>query len=280
MANKFLNVVDLSLNKIINVANGTENNDVVNLGQLNTAINTVVGGLASALEYKGTLTLVEGDTLASILTKAGGSVAVGDFYIINETVEPGPVTIEGIDYNHGDHVVFNTAVESGGTLESGHIDLIKNTEFPGMVFVDATQTLTQKTIDADNNFISNLETDNLKDGVLNIDLDARAALNTQVPSALAVQTHVTTEVTALETKVTNLLHTEDIVGDANAVDFVVNHALASAYPMVQVIDVANNAIVYPAVELTDANNVTIKFGIAPALTDTYKVIVWGTNFPA
>lgn len=50
-----------------------------------------------------------------------------------------------------------------------------------------TQTLTNKTIDADNNTISNLETDNLKAGVLVTDISA-ATSDTELPSALAVQT--------------------------------------------------------------------------------------------
>lgn len=52
---------------------------------------------------------------------------------------------------------------------------------------DQTQTLTNKDIDADNNTISNIETDNLKAGVLNTDLSG-AATDTEIPSALAVKT--------------------------------------------------------------------------------------------
>lgn len=52
------------------------------------------------------------------------------------------------------------------------------------------QTLTTKTIDADNNTISNLETDNLKAGVLNTSTSLSGASDLQVPSALAVKTYV------------------------------------------------------------------------------------------
>lgn len=52
------------------------------------------------------------------------------------------------------------------------------------------QTLTTKTIDADNNTISNLETDNLKAGVLNTSTSLSGASNTQIPSALAVKSYV------------------------------------------------------------------------------------------
>ena len=51
-------------------------------------------------------------------------------------------------------------------------------------------TLTLKTIDADNNTISNLEVDNLKAGVLNTSTTLAGATDAQVPSALAVKTYV------------------------------------------------------------------------------------------
>jgi hypothetical protein len=56
-----------------------------------------------------------------------------------------------------------------------------------VVTEDQTQTLTNKTIDADNNPISNIETDNLKAGVLVTDVSA-ATSDTELPSALAVKT--------------------------------------------------------------------------------------------
>lgn len=52
------------------------------------------------------------------------------------------------------------------------------------------ETLTTKTIDADNNTISNLEVDNLKAGVLNTSTTLTGASDLQVPSALAVKTYV------------------------------------------------------------------------------------------
>jgi hypothetical protein len=50
--------------------------------------------------------------------------------------------------------------------------------------------LTNKTIDADNNTISNLEVDNLKVGVLDTDLTAVSLLDDTLPSAKAVKTYV------------------------------------------------------------------------------------------
>lgn len=59
-----------------------------------------------------------------------------------------------------------------------------------------TDTLTNKTIDADNNTVSNLEVDNLKSGVLDTDLTTVAATDTTLASAKAIKTYVDSQVTA------------------------------------------------------------------------------------
>lgn len=62
------------------------------------------------------------------------------------------------------------------------------------VTASSTTTLTNKTIDADNNTLSNIEVDNLKSGVLDTDLTSVAATDTTIPSAKAVKTLVDTKV--------------------------------------------------------------------------------------
>lgn len=63
-----------------------------------------------------------------------------------------------------------------------------------IVTEDQTQILTNKTLDADTNIVSNLEVDNFKSGVLNTSTSLSGASNTQVPSALAVKTYVDNKV--------------------------------------------------------------------------------------
>jgi hypothetical protein len=54
----------------------------------------------------------------------------------------------------------------------------------------ATQTLTNKTIDADNNTLSNLEVDNLKSGVLDTDISSVSTSDDTLASAKAIKTYV------------------------------------------------------------------------------------------
>ena len=55
---------------------------------------------------------------------------------------------------------------------------------------DQMQTLTNKSIDADNNTISNLEVDNLKAGVLDTDLNMVSPMDDTIPSAKATKAYV------------------------------------------------------------------------------------------
>ena len=59
-----------------------------------------------------------------------------------------------------------------------------------------SQTLTNKTIDVDNNTVSNIEVDNLKSGVLDTDLSSVAGTDTTLASAKAIKAYVDAQVTA------------------------------------------------------------------------------------
>lgn len=98
----------------------------------------------------------------------------------------------------------NTVISNTNSSVNGEVVLFNgitgtqirrsNKQLPAGYIVGSTdnQVLTNKTIDADNNTISNLEVDNLKAGVLNTDLTG-AVSNTQVPSAQATKTYADTK---------------------------------------------------------------------------------------
>lgn len=89
-------------------------------------------------------------------------------------LRPDDVALEG---NEGEIKVGESSQKIETHIEGQDREIVTDSQ---------TQTLTNKTVDADNNTISNLETDNLKAGVLRTDLSAPAT-DTEIPSALAVQ---------------------------------------------------------------------------------------------
>lgn len=73
-------------------------------------------------------------------------------------------TIDGVEYKAGDAITFKSNVASGTTITSSMIHKTDNTESDDIVRLNSTQTLTNKTIDADDNTIKDLTTSNFKSG--------------------------------------------------------------------------------------------------------------------
>jgi len=75
-----------------------------------------------------------------------------------------------------------------------------------------SQSLTNKTIDADNNTLSNVEVDNLKSGVLDTDLSSVAGTDTTLASAKAIKAYVDAQIQTEDTLVE--LNDTDISSEA------------------------------------------------------------------
>lgn len=73
-------------------------------------------------------------------------------------------TIDGVEYRAGDAITFNSNVASGATITTAVIDKTDNTESDDLVRLNATQTLTGKTIDADDNTVKDLAVGCFKSG--------------------------------------------------------------------------------------------------------------------
>ncbi len=156
----------------------TENSTkLVTSGAVYTAIdNALVGGVI----YKGTFAAA-GQTDYSAITLP---VKAGYLYYVSSGED---VTIDGIEWNQGDYLLINEDVAAGGTLTSAKLRKIDNTESTDIVRLNAAQTLTNKTIDADDNSIVDLTTGNFKSGVVGTVLAGTAtAVNTILPSEKAV----------------------------------------------------------------------------------------------
>jgi hypothetical protein len=127
-----------------------------------------------------------------------------------------------------------------------------------------TQTLTNKTVDADDNTISNLEVDNLKAGVLDTDLSAVSASDDTLPSAKAVKAYVD-----------GFKYVAVVEGDDVTNAFTVTHNKGSEDIIVQVYSVTDKEVVYPAVKFLNENEVQISFIPPPAVGENFKVVIYG-----
>jgi hypothetical protein len=182
--------------------------NLVTSGAVEAAIAAaIVGGVT----YKGTFDITGASDYSGITLP----VKKGYLYYV---VGTGPVTIGGIEWNAGDYLMVNDDVAAGGSL-TGKVEKIDNTESADIVKLNATQTLTNKTIDADDNTITDLETDNFKSGVIVTSVaEAATASDTAIPTEKAVRDLVDGAVDGMVTvDGTQTLTNKTIDGDDNTI---------------------------------------------------------------
>lgn len=187
------------------VSTGTDESTAVNPKQMATAIaNALVGGLI----YKGSWDITSATDFSDITLP----VKQGWMYMVTGT---GPKTIGGIEWNAGDYIVMDADVAAGGTITS--VSKIDNTESADIVKLAASQTLTNKTIDADDNTIADLETDNFKSGVIVTSVGSTGA-DTHLPTEKAVRSAIDTATTDMVTlSGTQTLTNKTIDADDNTI---------------------------------------------------------------
>ena len=172
-------------NKTINVDSNTVSNiEVDNLksGVLDTDLSSVSGSDDTLASAKAIKTYVDTQITAEdldVTADSGGPISID---LDSETLDIAGGT--GIDTTASGNEI-SIAIDSTVVTES------------------STDTLTNKTIDADNNTVSNLEVDNLKSGVLDTDISTTAATDTTIPSAKAVKTYVDAQGTAQDLDITD-----------------------------------------------------------------------------
>lgn len=122
---------------------GNDANKAITAASLKAALQSNIVG---AVTYSGT---------TSAITYP---VKKGDLFLVDADT-----TLAEVALKKGDYILFNTAVENAEALTAAAFDVIDNTESEDIVRKDSEQTLTNKTIDANSNTISNLKMTNLAD---------------------------------------------------------------------------------------------------------------------
>jgi len=131
-------------------------------------------------------------TVTGTTTFNGGTITLGD--ATSDTIAFGG-TITG-------SLVFEGSSDDANeiTLSPGNPDADRTVTLPNatdtLVGLATSDTLTNKTIDVDNNTLSNVEVDNLKSGVLDTDISSVSGSDDTLASAKAIKTYVDSQVTA------------------------------------------------------------------------------------
>ena len=226
--------------------------NLVTSGAVATAIdNAVVGGMV----YKGVWT-ASGQTDYSSITLP---VKAGYMYLVS-----GSATIGGIEWNTDDYLVINADVAAGGTITD--VKKIDNTEGSDIVRLNAAQTLTNKTIDADDNTISDLAVGNFKSGVVVTSIGTTGA-DTSIPTEKAVRDAIA----GTAFSVTNAV----LTATSGVATWSITNTLGTATALVQVFEVATNEQVMVDVAVT-ASTITVKINSASNIAaDTYRAVVIG-----
>lgn len=232
--------------------------NLVTSGAVSTAIaNAITGGMV----YKGVWTAT-GQTDYSSITLP---VKAGYMYLVS-----GSATIGGIEWNTDDYLVINADVAVGGTITD--VKKIDNTEGSDIVRLNATQTLTNKTIDADDNTISDLAVSNFKSGVVRTSTDGIRPASSASDTALVTEKAVATALESYSYSEQNSALTQS----GGVCTWTVTHNLGTSDVTVALYEVSTGDRVMYDYAITSTNVVTVKILSASNIAaDTYKVVVLG-----
>ena len=162
-------------------------NTPVNQGYVQLIHTGETGGIDGTLR-----TLYDGDGTASDLQIASNKVKIStELFIGSKTITEFVQDVVGDMFDtNGSHTNITASYDDNG---DGAIDLVAS----GDVTASNSITFTNKTIDADNNTLSNIEVDNLKSGVLDTDISSVAGTDTTLASAKSIKTYVDSQVAGI-----------------------------------------------------------------------------------
>ena len=203
-----------------------------------SADNTVDinGGTVNGIS---SLSFSSGSTVTSILDEdnlASNSATALATQQSLKTYIDGQVTAQDLDFQGDSGGVLSIDLDSETfTLNGGTGITTLGAENTVTFSIDSTvttltgsQTLTNKTIDVDNNTLSNVEVDNLKAGVLDTDLNSASGSDNTLASAKAIKTYVDGQVTAQDLDITDGSNSISIDLDSESLSLLGGTGISSA----------------------------------------------------
>ena len=212
-------------------------------------------------------------TLASGILTVAGEVSMTTLDIGGTNVT---ATATELNLMDGGTSAGTTAVAGGDGIVTNDSGTMRQTTVDTFdTYLAATsKTLTNKTIDADNNTVSNIEVDNLKSGVLDTDLSSVAGTDTTLASAKAIKAYVDTQTAAVSTDLSGdsspqlggnldtnshniLIDTAHFIGDENGNEQLIFQTTSSAVNQIDVTNAATGG--HPLIQASgDDTNINLK----------------------
>lgn len=137
-----------------------------------------------------------------------------------------------------------------------------------------TETLTNKTIDVDNNTVTNLEVDNFKGSAIVTEAEGLNSSDndTSIPTTAAVKDYID------DIGLMGGTYYSANIGDGSSTTIDVNHNLGTRDLVVNIYDTSTYETVNADKSMATLNKVTLTFQTAPAL-NAYRVVVVGAASP-
>ena len=249
----YLSIASHELSAKVDTAVTTSSTNLVTSGAVASAIGTALTG---ALIYQGTWTATSQTDYSSITLP----VKKGYMYAVS-----GSATVSGVEWNTGDYLVINKDIAAGFSITSSDVDKIDNTEASDIVRLNATQTLTNKTIDADDNTIKDLATSNFKSGVI-----VTTVGSTGADTSIATEKAVRSAISALKVTATNGALTQS----GGVCTWTITAAM-SPNCICSIRETSSGEEVYPEITY-GSGSITVKMNSASNITaGTYTAVVLG-----
>lgn len=283
---------------------GDSSTQIANTEFVQNAVNTAVTG---ALVYKSLWDTTNATDYSAL--NSYRPLKKGNYFRVTGS----GCTIDGVEYRAGDMIVCNRDIATSTTIITAALDHYDHTEREDIVFLDEVQTLTNKTINAENNTISGLTVENfalntilttttnvpVTDDNLMSSAKITSKLNEKAPLASPSFTGTPTAPTASEstnnTQLATTAFVQNAVSKATAgalkkqtfkntllapVDGVctwtISHTLGTTDIICNITEVSSGNKVLMTEQATSETTFTIKFNAAASVSaNTYKAVLIG-----